>query len=431
MSSALFDKSKDTLYNCMYRLGMFVLYKESEKIIMDQSNILSIEKMDNFEYNIRSIIKVKVQLDIRQKAWIIKNKSSINCKFELDKFGFDQELEEEIVGEQTVWNTEFAVFLNDDDANMDVTSIEQSLQINEGDEFNINNIEDRGYYTDQEVIDLYLYNRDLINASRKNINKVFSSVLIQDAVSSILSESGHKNVLMSPVENNNVQSELLIPSYPSYKAIVYLDQYYGLYKRGASIFYDVDTLYIINPNGKATALRDNEWPETQFLITSRMDSLPGNGMVRKQNQNVFYLNVPEEGISPQNLSEAKSAKYGSTIQLITMDDVKVETTKVNESNNGNVYRAYQNSTDNIYASDIIKSRMEENEAIMYITGNNYDINAFTLNKVYRLTFENTDKQLKFGKNVYRIAFANHRLVQQGDYMKSLHQIALKKCSSNN
>lgn len=431
MSTKLIDPEQDTVYTCMYRIGLLIFSVGSENIQMDQSNVLSIEKMDNCEYNLRSIIKLSLQLDTRQKAWIMKNKSNITCKFELDKFGMDTDMEKEIVGDQMVWNTEFAVFLNDDDANADAQSMEESLASNEGDEFQANNIEEQGYFTGQDTFDVYLYNNELIKASKFNINQVGSSGLLQTAVNSILSQSGHKNVLMSTIENTEVKNELLVPSNPAYKALVYLDQYYGLYKRGASIFYDYDCLYIINPNGKETATRDGEWPETHFLVSTKSESSPGNGMVMKPNQQVYYANIPEESIQPQNLSESKSAQYGSTIQMVTTDDVKVENTPTNDSNDSsNKYKAFQNSSDNQFATDTIKARMEENDAIMYITADNLDINAFTINKMFCITYEDQAKHDRYSKNRYRIAYATHRMVQQSTYMKSSHQIALKKCSED-
>ena len=73
--------------------------------------------------------------------------------------------------------------------------------------------------------------------------------------------------------------------------------------------------------------------------------------------------------------------------------------------------------------------MAENESIIYITGNGFDMNAFTLNKEFHVTYEEINKQKKYGKGIYRVAYAHHYLVMQtNSYLKSSHQIVLKKCN---
>ena len=424
MNTTLIDASTDTIYMCMYRIGTLVFSVGDKKIQMDGSNVLTIEKLDNFEYNLRSILKLQLRVDLRQKIWILNNKNKIKCKFELDKFGMDIDIENEILGDQEVWNTEFSVFLNDDDAAIDVEGMEQALTVNEG-EFQADDIEDQDYFLAQEVFDVYLYNSALLTASMVNVNAVLSSPSINSAVGYVLSASKHKNVVMSPIENGSKWNDIILPSYPAYKELVYLDQYYGLYKRGASIYYDVDALYIINPNGKSTAVRKNEWKETNFIITQHTNSTPGNGMIKKPNQKCFYVNVPEENVSAKRPSDAKSVEYGSNLKVITTDEIKVETS----GKGSNTYQAYTSTSSNPYASSIIQARMAENESIIYITGNGFDMNAFTLNKEFHVTYEEINKQKKYGKGIYRVAYAHHYLVMQtNSYLKSSHQIVLKKCN---
>ena len=426
MNNKLIDASADTIYLCMYRIATLVFSVDDKKIVMNGTNVLSVEKLDNFDFNLRSIIKLRLNVDLRQKIWIINNKTKVKCKFELDKFGMDNEVEGDNVGDQNVWNTEFSVFLNDDDASIDTESLEGVLDNNEG-EFKMNDIENRNYFTDQQVFEVYLYNTALLNASRKAVNKIYTSATMAKAAGHILTISGHKNVLMSPMENGSAYSELLIPNLPAYKALAYLDQYYGFYKRGASIYYDVDGLYIINPNGKATAVKKNEWPEVNFIVTQQVNSMPGNGMIRKEKQKCFYINVPEENVSAQRPTDTKKLQFGENIKLVTTNDIAVS----NSGKGGNAYQAYQRSDDNKFASSIIQARMFENDSIIYIAGDSLDMNAFTINKTYHLTFEDSNKQKKYGKFNYRIAYAHHYLsMESHNYLKSSHQIVLKKCSEN-
>lgn len=422
--SSLINEKTDNAYLCKYRVMTLAFSIKDQQLMLKQSNVLAIDKIDYFEYKLRSILHLRLAIDIRQKIWILANKANITCKFELDKFGMDRESEGESSGEQIAWNEEFAVYLTDDDASIDVESLENQLKLNSGEDFKINDINDTSYFNSQEIMDVYLYNAKLIKASITQVNAINSSDLLINSVADILTSTKHKHVVMSPFENNTIYKELFIPNVKAYEAIVYLDQYYGFYKTGASIFYDVDRLYIVNTNGKPTNVK-KEWSETVFMITSRDNSTPGNGMVRRTGENIFYVNIPEENISPKKPSDSMSVEYGDTIQIITTDDIKVET----DGNSSNVYKAYNKSTDNQFASSIIRARMKENDAVLYINGDNFDLNAFTLNKSFKVVFEDTSKQLKYGKGLYRIAYACHALrIETDSYMKSSHQIIIKRCS---
>lgn len=424
MSSTLIDSNLDNVYICMYRIGSLIFSLGSERIEMNHSNILFIEKVDLFDTHLRSILKLKLRVDMRQKLWIVRNKTKISCKFELDKFGMDPEINEEVTGDQYVLNSEFSIALTDDDAAIDTDTLEDVMEASTNDTFNVNDIHDNDYLQGETVFDVYLYNTKLLAASKKLLNKVYTSGTIQTMATQCLGESGHRHVLMSPFENSNSYSELLLPELSGYQALVYLDQYYGFYQRGASIFYDVDALYIINPNGLITAKRPNEWAEVNFLVTARDNSSPGNGMVYKPNQNKFYINVPEENVDPKRPKEAKDIQYGDGVRLIITDSTGV----AGGGGSFGALHGYQRSTDNVFSATIAKARMEENDSILFISGNGFDINAFTLNKSFKVIFENPTKQKKYGNNRYRIAGAYHYMVLQTDqYLKSTHVIMLKKC----
>ena len=425
----LIDQEKDLVWICKYQVSTLIFMMNDEKIEMDSTNILSIEKLDDYEYNLRSLIKLSLRVDIRQKIWILKNRKDIIVKFTLDKIGMDRESEEFNTNPEEVWNTEFSVYLNDQDEALDTKSLEESIDSNS--ETDINDLEDQDYFESNNSFDIYLFNPKLMNASNKTFNKVFTEGSLQNFVGELLTETKHEKVIMSPFENDEIYKEILIPSNPAYKGLIYLDQYYGFYKYGAMIYYDVDKLYIINPNGKLTAKEKDEWYETVFLISSRNMSTPGNGMVRKPNEEINYINIPEDNIQPQQPSISKNVEYGSAAKIVVTDDIVIETAEADQSymNQRNEFLQYGRKENNKYTINIIQARMEENECIIYINGDNFDISAFALNKTYKLIFEETSKQERYGKNKYRIAYAYHYIKAEADaYMSSSHQIVLKKCS---
>lgn len=425
----LIDEKKDQIFLCRYVCENLVFSYGGEKIEMDPSNILTIEKLDYYENNIRTILKLRLRMDIRRKFWIMKHKREIVVKFELVKLGQTREVEEMITGPDKCWNLDFSLRLNDDDEATDISALFGSMEKNEGDDFKEEELEKEDYFASQNLVDVFLFDDKLLKSSVKKYNEVLTSSTIQNAIGRILTKTGHKKVLMSKIENTEVYQELLIPYHEAYKCIAYLDQYYGLYKKGAQIYYDIDKLYIINPNGKVTAREEDEWVDTVFLITKRDESMPGNAMVRKPGEKIFYINIMEENINIKVPASLKNEQLGAAARVVIADGTSSELEQSNAEyvNSANEMIKYIREADNKYTASMLKARMEENNCMVYINGENFDMNAFALNKSYKLVFDDEAKQKKYGKLKFRIAYAYHmiRLETEG-YMVSSHRIVLKK-----
>lgn len=422
------EQPNTKVYLCKYQVTTLVIMKGEEKIIFDHSNIMSIEYLNDYEFNIRSILKISLRIDVRKRLWILKNKKDIKAKFELNKIGMDVDIEEYVTSPEAVWNAEFGVYFNDDDESTDIKVLEERIKLNEGEDFKSNDIENENYFESQNTLDIYLFHPKLLAASNCLYNDVITKNTMQQIVGRLLTKTKHVNVLMSKMENDEVYEELLIPANPAYKDLIYLDQYYGFYKKGAIIFYDVDTLYILNSNGKLTAKKPDEWTETTFLVTKIDSSVPGNGMVRKEGEKIFYVSIPEMSINPQKFSIAKNAEIGSEAKIVVTDDTTIDIADADQSYiDQRNERVVYTKKDNKYATDTIKTRMEENECVLYISGENLDINAFTPNKVFQIVFDEPLKHERYGKNKYRLAYAYHFLkIESEGYLSSSHQIVLKK-----
>lgn len=420
------------LYLCKYAASIILMMGE-EKIQLDHTNILSIEYLNDYEFNIRSILKVGLRVDIRRKLWILKNKRNIIAKFELTKFGMDNEEENYITTPQIVWNKEFALYFNDEEEASDTRAMEERISKNEGTSFVVGDISEENYYETQNMIDVYLFDQDFLNASNKTFNAVFTKNTLQTCVGRLLTETKHNRVLMSKFENDEIYEELLVPANPAYKNLIYLDQYYGFYKTGAIIFYDIDTFYILNTNGKITCKKDGEWAETTIFVTALDLSTPGNGMFLRNGEPTNYCSINEMSINPQKPSIANNESIGSEAKIVVTDDVTVDISAADQSyiDQRNERIAYVNKNGNKFTASIAKARMEENECILYINADNLDITSFTPNKEFQVVFDETSKHVRYGDFKYRLSYAYHYLKPTSDsYFTAAHQIILKKRASD-
>lgn len=420
-------------YICKYNIPTFVLMLGEQNLQLDNSNILSIEYLNDFEFNIRSILKVTLRLDVRRKMWLLRNKRNIKCKFELCKAGMDLESESWIVNESTIWNQEFSVYFNDEEEASDTAATENRVSVNESTAFAANDIGSENLYESQNMIDIYLFNQSFLDASNTNFNGVFTKNTIQQCVGRILSDTKHKNILMSKFENDEIYEELVVPALPAYKALIYLDQYYGFYKAGAMIYYDVDTFYLLNSSGKLSAKQLNEKTDVTFLVKNLDQAQPGNGMLLIEGDLSNYCSINEQNIGPQKPSTNNNITTGSEAKFVVSDDITVNYSEANQSyiNQRNEKIAYVRKDDNKFAANIARVRMEENECILYISAENLDLDIFRPNKVFKVVYDDEGQAQRYGKDTYRLAYAYHNLRMQSDsYFSSSHQIVLKKVASD-
>ena len=421
-------KPNTKIFLCKYKVKNLIIINGEDKIVMDPTNVLSIEYINDYEKSLFAVLKIMLRIDVRKKMYMLANKRDIKCKLELDKIGYDVDLEDIITNSEPAISALFSIYFNDDDESIDPETLKKRLDMNNTDSASSNkDINDENYFESQNTIDLYLFNPSLLKASRHLHNAVYTSGTLQNIIGHMLSVSKHDKVLMSRIENTEVYNELLLPANPVYKNLLYLDQYFGLYKTGAIIYYDIDVLYILNTNGKVTTKRKNEWTESSFLIPELEKSIPGSGMIRQPGENIFYLTVSEGDINPQKTSIMKNVDTGSKVKIAISDDTVINTVTSNQSyiDNQNTSITYVKK-DNKYTGDILQARMQENEAMIYISGNNLDINAFTPNKTFRIIYDEQSKCTKY-KGEYRLAYAYHCIKAESEQFSSAsHHIVLKK-----
>ena len=152
-------------------------------------------------------------------------------------------------------------------------------------------------------------------------------------------------------------------------------------------------------------------------------------MVRKPNEKIFYINIPEENINVGVPSITKNDELGAAARIVVADGVSSGLMDSDSEFVGskNEIIKYVREADNPYVGSMLTARMEENDCIVYINGDNFDINAFALNKTYKLVFDDDGKQKKYGKFKFRLSYAYHFIRHETEgYMVSSHRIILKK-----
>jgi len=427
-------------YLCKYQIPTLSFVLEDEEIQVNSTDIISLTKFDDYDSNIRSMLKLIIRIDRRKKLWLIKNKRKVICKIELVMIGLDSadsssnENENIILDQEDIFNLEFGVFFNDDEEAYDNEMSNVSTVLDERGNDNINeDIATENYGEFENYLDIYLFNLELLNPSNTMVNEVYTKDTLQQIVAHLLTKTQHKKVIMSPFENDEVYNELLVPAHPIYEALAYLENYYGFYKTGAMIYYDIDTLYILNTNGEMSAKQEDEWIETTILINNHAYASSENGMLRRTNEKINYIQIEEKDFHVNKPSIINNNSMGSDLTMVTINGTDLQEIKADQSytDKRNKRVMYMKQGDNKYLGSILETRMEENEIVVEIAAMNLDIRAFTPNKVFTLIFDDENKQEKYGKWKYRLVRAFHKITLDGiRWAKSVHQFALKKTQTD-
>jgi len=432
-SPASILSSKDSMkYLCKYQVSdlVFMLNRRIERV--DYSNILSIEYMCDYDGNMHALLKIILRCDLRLKKWLTNKdfKRDIRAKFDLDKSGKDLNVNDDFVTSplKCISGVYALFFTDEDEASGDSETNEARMTMNEG-PYSYTDPGAEGYHDGQHTIDIYLMNPDAVKCSKAPCNKIYTKSTLQNALAETLADTEHSEIVMSPILNNEVYNELFLPLNPVGDTLIYAEQNYQLYPKGGLFFYDLNTLYILNTDlSKVTAAKENQWERCCIFIPSLNAASPGNGMIKVNGHKCHYVTCTEMEVNTQNFSVGKNAEMGSEARLVITDDTTAHLSRANQSaiDARNEFPTYIKGNQK-YAGDIINARMEENETILYLSGNNFDINSFTPNLQYEVCYEDPSKHEKYGKNKYRISYAYHMIKMQSDtYMDSSHRFILKQ-----
>jgi hypothetical protein len=431
----------DVMYRAKYQVPTLIMMMGSEQISFNVSNIQSIEYMNNYDFNIMPVIKLTLRLDIRQRMWILRNKKNIQVKFQLDRVGVDMENERIVSNPASLWNQVFNLYLSDSDDSVDTDGLESRLDENDGSSMGAEGIGnaqkfEENYYESQHIVDVYLLDKQLMDASRYSFNAVYSEATIQQMVAHMLTQSGHKKVLMSKMQNDEIYKEVLLPVNPVFRNLLFLDQYYGMYESGAVIYYDNDTLYILDSGNVSNAKSSGEITDITIMVKGDTESIPGHAMVMKSSNDSYYISTRASDVKFGNSNDTAMAGMGATSQIIVQDTSDIEkqpdttTSAANGEKDGDTGALTTFIKDNHkYIASIIETRKGEKASSVHLTLSDVDIGIFKPNHVVQFVFTDEKMQTKYAGDQYRIVYAYHYIKLSGDiYMDAGTHVILRKLS---
>ena len=398
-----------------YRVDNFDVMFENgdiEKLNGDMVTHLYIEK--DFDELYFPIVNISIMMRDELYHRIKQENETVQFRVRIIKNIYDQDFK--FLKYELYFNEIFRCFKDKENVIEDNENVE-SKKSTEGDE---------SVTLGNNTRDFYLFT-DEVTKCKKFFNLSIESALLSDLLIYLIGETGINKLLMTKLENNPTLKDVTVPSGNVIDAINYLNNLKSLYKKGMTLFFDVDTTYLIDRNYQCTAWRKNEIKITHVHVANKQSNdsqLNGYFINKDRKQTHVFANT--DRLEVRNTNITSNQINGNKVRIIdskagSTQSVGGQTTSVIKNND----HLLTIKDGNAFAASELKVRMEENECICGITLIGVDTEVVSPNKEVLVTFEDSKLQKQYGGN-YRISKTITILTKDAEELVGEVQVILKK-----
>lgn len=403
---------------------MSLVIPEYGEYKVDPITVTQILINKKFDTEIYPYFELSITLPNKIARAMQEHNIDIKCNFHLvggysksvtDKdYSIDNYIEEEeIIWDQEVINKEFYVVISN--GVNDITEYNDEL----AEEETYPNKEDSDEEENPQVtmessrsIRMALYNENYLSGVKDVVNNVLRNATPMAAVMYLLSKCGVKDVLFEKPTNNTRISELLLRPISALENIDMVINNFSMHEGGTLLFFDLCRAYCINKSTKCNVWATNEMKRVHLMSmakTAMNNALKeGCGVV----DNEGYINITPNSYNFKNPSVMNDRIYGSNIVTIDTETGKINK-KESDANTGSMGASYNvyvsNGGDSSYTN--ILHAMREDSVVAQFQFSNIDMDFFTPNKEFDITFDNEKLQKYQGS--YRLSQAEFSLIGNG------------------
>lgn len=384
---ALFNAEDLQAWRYCVQSCIFLINGEANTL--DPLCITGMEIHNNYMKDTFPIFKVNFLLtdDIYYK--VMANKTSLKIKLRIQKYAkkYNKSGENKTVKKDYI-NDTFVIIDDDNDVNRDADFdlLERHKNIVSDSEMDMFN----------NQLELYLYREETDTGVKKQVNNIFKNVTMSSVIGYLFGESGIKNALVSPLENNKTYKELLLPPLTINRMLAHMDAAYGFYKSGSVIFFGIDRTYILNFKGGCTAFERGERKEVCIYIPKGLSEQSASGGTVEKDDIKHYINWKYNQVQFKNNSVTTDVLSGSDALVVkpTTGGKSSSNSKVVANKSANT-AIINDESDNPWLSTTFTAQTSSNATIVYGAMNDVDLTALTPNKKFTLVFEDANITSKY------------------------------------
>lgn len=352
-----------------YRFNDIYLIHGREVVQLSWTNVASFYILKDYDNNIRPAYEISLQVDAKTRIWLSNHQNDFQVYLDIQKIIMDTDGNQISPSSQVIRGT-FIAFNNT------ATSL-STERIREGSNLDTSDTNDLTEMVPDDVVKIGLIQQEMYNRSMSSANTIVVRDNMQNIVASMLTRAGFKKVLMCPFQNYNMYEDIIIPPLPLYRAIQYLDFKYSFYKAGSIVFYDYDTVYIIDTSMKHLVYPRNGNPyATLNIFDATEEVVSGHVGNSKDRRELNASNIATTIVFGEDLTTSKS----ESVTVVDVDSgsrgtINYDPTNLNPLSSTKVVYGKEGS------AEFVKQRQLENKVRISVGGYHYDIDSFAPNIV--------------------------------------------------
>ena len=379
-----------------YRLeSVKMIIPGKDPIEIEPFRVDSMDIMKDYDNLFFPVFRIGLTLRNEDLYALIKNKTDVKFHIRMIYYEYEEN-SSRLKSKKNVFDEIFTTFLEEETPNLDEKTMKSVKDVNRKTD------EDRDLNDFGSFIELYLFKEKDLNVGKASVNYVFKNCRVSDAVGFLLSKNGMKKVLMTPLENRNPISEIWVPPTTVIGGLYHLEQQYGFYSTYATVFFDIDAMYILSRKMPCTAWRSGEKKRTTLIVASDLAAESFYTGTYEDNGNIM-VNVTKNAVVFNNSSVVSDQISGNNMLVVdqnTGDVTKVKSNTV-QRGSGN-YQVMVNAYSNPFLTKCEEFNRTENSKVVTINISDFDLSMFTPNKEFSIVFKDNSINKEYG-GLYRLS----------------------------
>lgn len=388
-------------YVTLYKPNISVVIPNNTLIIPD-SDIVSISFIHNYDTMTYPIIRVRLYSDISTIQTICENPDDIEVRGVLH--GMIYRMNDEDKSPVSVsYANEVSFKLKGYIENKNIPSSiydQYVLGIKKTSDLNTNM---------KVPIEIYCYNDKLVHLMKQKSPSIYKDMSITSIIDDILRRNSIYDYTIDPLTNQNRYNQVLIPNLNISETFGFFDKNYGMYRKGAQVYGDLDKLHICN-----TDVSNGTTPVPIYVEHTKDNSdMSGMRLIDKKYQ--FTTMAGNVSVKTEtDIERVLNSRHLADVNLITLKANIEELTELYAATED--YARLKNiDTPNIlhksvneYVASSYVARLNESITEVDVSGAGFDISRIKVNTRFNLVFATPIRGLNINK-AYRPSYACHVL----------------------
>lgn len=274
--------------------------------------------------------------------------------------------------------------------------------------------------SEQSMIKIALYNAKYLKGAKEPVNTILTQSNIADAVTFVLNKAGISKVLMTPPTSFTSYKELVLTPISALEQLERLTQEYVLHNKGTTVFFDLNTCYILERAPQCSAFIPGEYKTTYIASINETDSRLGkvSGCYSNSKEKYNLCLILGNSITVSTESMINDQLIGNDVVAIDSTTGEVVTSISGAKNSSALTTSKPNRT--ILAPsgsfNTIKALIHSNKESSKVVSVGLDYINFKMldpNKEFILTMDSAKYKAYSGK--YRITKMTATLKKDGGY----------------